>query len=330
MTYEHAKPYLPVPVTFGLVLIFSLALSIMGCQDKAPGASGSQSISQTTSGLSTNQRQGASGESFQYDPNDPFQARLDQVTLTLGVIDDSVFAFYREYRRIPSSFEELKDSRWLWFTPASTDNLLNPNFVERDVAAGAQDADSIGLTFSQGGFTYSALMPTEKNDPSGYDIFRWPYPDKATSYNKLLDKFPVISNYNDNNPVNIRIDTMVFQCDRLAAMYWGTHGTLPSSASELLDSRLEVRRDVVKDFPKVNPGDEGWFCFSVSLEKGITCIRYAHAGEKPQATEKIFLKNDPSAEEGSLGRIICPAEWVDPSVTTPIIDASLPGWGFIN
>jgi len=268
-----------------------------------------------------------------YDPTKPGQARIDYMTPIQTLFHSAVYSYYREHRVLPASLDELRESGWMWFEPASSQFVPSPEFVERAVQPVEQDLNAIEVIFiPQTGYDFAYVIPeTDDPDDDSLTVYRWPKHSLIRSFEDRLAMFDPGSPFNDNDSVNIRITQMQEVCDTLVVNYWVRNTILPSSLSELLLSRVDPREDIFSGFPLIPLGDPGSFYFGCDVESGITYMLYVPVGYREIVLQKVYRENDTQAEgSGVIGRYTCTGENIGIENTMPLISSELPGWGFLD
>jgi len=265
-----------------------------------------------------------------YDPTNPAQARIDYMTPIQVLLHSAVYSYYREHRVLPASLDELRESGWMWFEPAASEFVPAPEFVERKVQPVEEDLSSIEVIFiPQAGYDFAYVMPkADDPDDDSLTVHRWPKHSLISSFEDRLAMFDHGSPFNDDDPANIRITKMQEVCTALIANYWLRNRILPSSLSQLLESRVDPGSDIFADFPVIPIGDPGSFYFGCNVESGITYMLYVPVGYREIVLQRVYRENDIQAE--GIGRYTCTDENIGIDNTTVLISSELPGWGFLD
>ena len=257
---------------------------------------------------------------------DDNQARLDQISSTHSIYSLFTECFYREQRRMPESLDELLNSQWFWLYPVEqefTEGLTVINSTTCDY----DNHNTLCMSYSPDGYTFKALMPWgEGSEYVEWDLGSTEFVDVLENY---YYEFDPTSGFIDRNPTNIRIHNAQMLAGILMANYWLYHEKLPGTSEELLDGKWSADYDQLGQLPIIDQGSFGSFYYGASPETGIMYLEYTLENCGSVVKQRIYIFNDPNKiNPNAIGRSVCGDEGIERSDTVPIIDSSLPRWGF--
>lgn len=266
-----------------------------------------------------------------------FQARLDQLSVMQSFCHIETEAFYRQNRRMPSSWNELENTDWVLLMPIPMNYSPGLNIVERPLGSVHTDLNTIQIVFNPLGFDFLCYMQNtieavEAVDEQ-YRIISFGTSDYARALDAHYGEFSSGSRLIDTNTVNIRISLMKRICKRLMVDYWIYHQDFPNTFTELLDDKWVPYEEKIFNLETIPTGDEGWFYFGVSPENNICYFEYILTKTPPIIEQVVYIIDDAlTVESGEIGREICTgsSEGITRDNTTPIIDASVLNWGLMD
>ncbi len=261
------------------------------------------------------------------------QSRFSQFNHIVNFCGASVHAFYRQYDRMPASVDELYESGWFWFDPIPTEYAPGLQIVDRSLAAPDEDLNTVSFRFLSSGYQlyfYDLYNPGKV--PEEFIKVDFSKLDFIALAEDQAAELPEGSILTDSNPMNIRIDYLSSICDSLVTSYWKFHADFPANTEQLLDGKWVPRQDILQSLEMIPTEEEGWFYFGVSPDKGIAYIEYTYVESVPVVQQKLYTDDQAPDESGEgwrqIGRYICNQNGVTRDETIPLVDSSLPHWGF--
>jgi len=257
------------------------------------------------------------------------QSRFTQLNRISHMTMFSAEAFYRANYGMPVSTDALLQSDWWWFSPVEQPYSEGLTIIDRPLGPPVTDLNSVSIMFTGNGYDLSFY------DYYGEDEYNYVRYDKSDFISTLVERysqFPDTSKNIDSEPLNVRIDYLVAATDSLVTAYWKYNLELPVTVEELLGGTWTLREDIIANLEPIPAEDGGWFYLGVAPESGIMYVEYVHTERGPVVQQKIFIENDPLTSDESgihgIGRYVCVSEKITRDETIPLIDASLPNWGF--
>jgi hypothetical protein len=267
---------------------------------------------------------------WQYDPDDPHQARVDHASMVRTFVYDAAFAYYREFRKMPESLGDLQASGWMWFDPLPSQHFPALEFVDYPVSPIEEHLGLVEVMFYGSGFDYAVVMPPRDNPEGSYALSEWRNPELADMWQKYLSQF-TDEQITDSNPTNIRLSMLQRLCTSCTTNHWRRHRALPTTVNELLDGRWQPREDIIADLPVIPAEQFGWFYYGTSVKDGIAYIEYCQTDSVPVDIQLVYRTDDAERKSpGQIYRYAGPSQKISRDDTVPIVDASIPGWGFME
>jgi hypothetical protein len=259
-----------------------------------------------------------------------FQQRINHIGEIIGTLDESIRAFYRQNRRMPSSLQELYESGWVLFMPVSTDDWPNLEITEEVLGPWQDNLNKIRISFTETGYVSDYYLMNFRCEGELWSLMNWDKQDAIARYEQHLSLFSD-SRWTDRNERNIRVSMMDALSVIFFSRYFIDHGTVPTTVDELLNSAWEVNSDAAARLPIINENESGWFYLGVIPESGLMYVEYCLADSLPTYDLKVFKENDPlQTDPRVIGRsVICDPNAPTRDETIPLIDSSKPGWGLL-
>lgn len=263
-----------------------------------------------------------------------YQSRVSQICQIQSLMDKSISAYYQHFRAVPDSLETLVESDFCWFEPLEQYYSPGLELVERELGPPRVDLNTFHLSFTDTGYSFKVYKPhRDEENPEEFFVLDFSKEDVIGRLESYYSEFDPDSKFIDSDPVNVRICYLNAVCTRLLEDYWVYHLDFPESGEELLDGKWTVRQEIINSLPTIDEGEFGWFYFGVSPEHGIAYTSYILLDRGAVETQKIYIKDDPQKEDYDpgftiVGRYASFNEMITLDDTIPLIDSSIPGWGF--
>jgi hypothetical protein len=311
---------------FSILIIPGVIVVLAGCSSQYPtsGVSQNQTSQQSGKNLTGNQASGDFSRAFAGISDS--QRRLNFISTINLEIKGELEAFYRQYNRMPLSYNELLESGWHLLTPIPQYYAPGIKITDQITAPGL-NPDALQLQLFIYGYNLIAFMPWG-SDNGNEEYQSWELGNADLVY-ALNDQYQELEDevWSDSNPENVRIMLLFQICDALLVDYWTDKLELPSTSEELLNGKWDLDDSPVIQFPLIDENSSGFFYLGITPDLTVEYMEFKLNNRGPVVTQKIFNQEE-IFSTGVMGRPVCSDESVKRDDTIPIIDSRLPNWGF--